>query len=92
MESFEHSHVAVHQKSMNDADSNSFPNADQIAHWPSWLTVLASQENTKATWLKMNNQQPNGFYLCVGNRCLEPVSDWSQIEEILEEMYSLNES
>lgn len=84
MESFEHSHVAVHQKSM--------PDADQIAHWPSWITVLASQENTKATWLKMNDQQPNGFYLCVGNRCLEPVSDWSQIEEILEDMYSLNES
>lgn len=84
MEAFQPSHVAVHQASS--------PDSAQIAHWPSWISVLTSQENTKATWLKFNNSQPNGFYLCVGNRCLEPVSDWSQIEEILEEMYSLNDS
>ncbi len=84
MEAFQPSHVAVHQASS--------PDSGQIAHWPSWISVLTSQENTKATWLKFNNSQPNGFYLCVGNRCIEPVSDWSQIEEILEEMYSLNDS
>lgn len=84
MEAFEPAHIAVHQASC--------PDSDQIAHWPSWISVLTSQENTKATWLQINDQQPNGFYLCLGNRCLEPVSNWSQIEEILEEMYSLNES
>ncbi len=84
MESFENAHIAVHKESI--------PDPDQIAHWPSWISVLASQENTKATWLKINDKQPNGFYLCIGNRCLEPVSTWNQIEEILEEMYSLNDS
>jgi uncharacterized protein YyaL (SSP411 family) len=64
------------------------PNAKEMAQWPSWLHVMNMREDTQIPWLKATAETPNGFYLCSGNQCYEPLKEWSHIQELLDERYS----
>ena len=64
------------------------PNAKELAQWPSWLTVLKMNSDTQIPWLKAHENTQEGYYLCSGSKCYEPLMQWSQIQELLDERYS----
>lgn len=64
------------------------PNAKELAQWPSWLTVLKMKSDTQIPWLKAHANTQEGYYLCSGSQCYEPLMQWSQIQELLDERYS----
>lgn len=65
-----------------------FPNPTEIAQWPSWITLGRIDPKSKINWLKGPNKA--GYYLCSGNHCYDGVNDWSQVQELLEELYGGN--
>jgi uncharacterized protein YyaL (SSP411 family) len=54
------------------------PPHDQLAHFPSWMSIT-----------KENSGQ-EGYYICSGDRCFEPVQSWEQVEELLDELFSVD--
>jgi uncharacterized protein YyaL (SSP411 family) len=36
------------------------------------------------------NSGQEGYYICSGDRCFEPVQSWEQVEELLDELFSVD--
>lgn len=54
------------------------PENAQLIHYPSWLSIT-----------KENSGQ-EGYYICSGDRCFEPVQSWEQAEELLDEIFDID--
>lgn len=54
------------------------PENQKFAHYPSWMSIT-----------KENSGQ-EGYYICSGDRCFEPVQTWEQVEELLDELFSID--
>jgi hypothetical protein len=39
-------------------------------------------------WLKATKSQENAYFLCSGTMCYEPLKEWQQVQELLDERYS----
>ncbi len=81
LESIGNAHVAVKGNVKK-------PGAQERAQWPSWLFVGAMTPKHPSNWLKYNANIPDGYYLCSGSQCYEPLNSWQQVIEILDDLYS----
>ena len=64
------------------------PNAQELAQWPSWLTVLGMKNESPIPWLNGTESKENAYFLCSGTMCYEPLKEWQQVQELLDERYS----
>lgn len=65
-----------------------FPNAKEIAQWPSWISIAGLNEHTDIHWLKEYPNQKSGYYICAGAHCFESVNSWEQATELLSDIFT----
>lgn len=63
------------------------PDARERGQWPSWVHVARMAEGHPSVWLRDVGHQKEGYYVCSGEQCFEPVTRWDHVRELLEEFY-----